>query len=264
MSRFMTNISNRSGMDVFPHISPNGREVLYTCTLGGGGENMCLMNIDGSYQRNISGVDDIKDTWPTWSPDGTKIAFASQGRDCCENPGRSEIYVMNKNGTNITRLTFDEPSDDWKPWWSPDGSQIVWEKPFYPGHATYIWVMDADGSNANQITAGTSSPSGYKNPSWSPNGDRIALVHPQQGTESSIWLIDPDGGNLTKIYQTTYDSSNANIQYPRWSSDGSKIVFAQSLGGSEKNIFTINADGSDVSQIAAGLFTEPPWGPAAP
>ena len=250
-----TNLSNRSGYDVEPQISPDGREVVWTCGIGGAGgaENICLMNIDGSYQRNISGVDDIRDFDPTWSPDGTKIAFASQ-RDV---DGRSEIYVMNKNGTNITRLTFDEPSDDWRAMWSPDGSQIVWEKPFYPGHATYIWVMDADGSNANQITAG-------KDPSWSPNGDRIAFMS-SQGEDVALWVINPDGTNPVKLYDNPYQHPNANLHSPRWSSNGSKIVFrGKILGWGDSGIWTINVDGSNASKIADGNFVEPHWGPAVP
>ena len=51
-------------------------------------------------------VDPARDDWPAWSPDGSKIAFAS-GRD-----GNAEIYVMNADGTNVVRLTNDPGNDN--------------------------------------------------------------------------------------------------------------------------------------------------------
>ena len=69
------------------------------------------MNADGSGQINLTNSPDFENH-PSWSPDGTKIAFAS-GRD-----GNDEIYVMNADGSDQTRLTSD-PADDYYPSWSP-------------------------------------------------------------------------------------------------------------------------------------------------
>jgi Tol biopolymer transport system component len=78
-----------------------------------------------------------------WSPDGSQIAFVSN-RD-----GNSEIYVMNSDGTGLTRLT-DNPDDDVNPRWSPDGSMIA----FWTNRNgdSEIYVMNADGTGQVNVT----------------------------------------------------------------------------------------------------------------
>jgi len=75
------------------------------------------MNVDGSNVRRLT-YNDAIDNKPSWSPDGTKIAFAS------DRDGNSEIYVMNADGTNQTRLT-NNPALDGGPVWSPDSTKIA-------------------------------------------------------------------------------------------------------------------------------------------
>jgi len=72
-----------------------------------------VMNSNGSRQTRLTDGE-----WPSWSPDGTQIAFSTT-RD-----GNSEIYVMNADGTDPQRLTSNT-APDWDPAWSPDGTQIA-------------------------------------------------------------------------------------------------------------------------------------------
>jgi len=72
---------------------------------------ICVIDADGSNQTNLT--NDIARDWlPSWSPDGSKIAFSSS-RD-----GDFEIYVMDTDGSNVTRITDNEVAD-LVPTWSP-------------------------------------------------------------------------------------------------------------------------------------------------
>jgi Tol biopolymer transport system component len=81
--------------------------------------------------------------WPAWSPDGRKIAFMS------DRDGNREIYVMNADGTGLTRLTNDDVDDE-NPSWSPDGNQVAFNRRVL-GHLQ-IFVMNADGSAPTRLT----------------------------------------------------------------------------------------------------------------
>jgi len=98
----------------------------------------------------------VAPTMSTTPAAGSRIAFESV-RD-----GNGEIYVMDADGSNQTRLT-NNPADDGSPAWSPDGSRIA----FYSDRdGNYeIYVMDADGSNQTRIT---NNPAGDAFLDWSP------------------------------------------------------------------------------------------------
>ncbi|HDR3890873.1 TPA: PD40 domain-containing protein, partial [Bacillus cereus] len=93
---------------------------------------------------------------PSWSPDGQKIAFTSF-RD-----GNPEIYVMNTDGSNQTRIT-NSPGNNIDPSWSPDGQKIAFTST-RDGNGE-IYVMNTDGSNQTNIT---NNPASDNEPSWSP------------------------------------------------------------------------------------------------
>lgn len=86
--------------------------------------------------------------FPAWSPDGKKIAFESN-RDT--HDGNYEIYVMNADGSNQTRLTNNK-AFDMQPTWSPDGKKIIFVLLHYAGGPDQIYLMNADGSNQTNLS----------------------------------------------------------------------------------------------------------------
>ena len=120
------------------------------------------MDADGSNPTRLTD-NPASDIVPAWSPDGTKIAFASR-RD-----GNPEVYVMDADGSNPTRLT-DNPTFDGVPAWSPDGTKIA----FASGRDgnPEVYVMDADGSNQTRLT---NYPLSDAVPAWSPGRDQDRL-----------------------------------------------------------------------------------------
>lgn len=129
------------------------------------------MNADGSEKTRLTSTTQpdpfspyVQETWPTWSPDGTMIAYTSNAEDIFQ-----DIWVMNADGTNQTRLTVNEAFDAF-PEWSPDGTKIAFTSD--REEVDDIWVMDVDGSDPLRLTSGQGVD---ERPDWSPDGTRIVF-----------------------------------------------------------------------------------------
>ena len=85
---------------------------------------------------------------PVWSPDGSRIAFVGASEE------GFDLYVMNADGTDITRLT-DLPGDETQPAWSPDGDRIAysWDDLGDPRFRTGISVVNADGTGSTELVS---------------------------------------------------------------------------------------------------------------
>ena len=131
---------------------------------------------------------------PSWSPDGTRIAFdVNSFDDPHPEGGNFDIYTANADGTDPTRLTFEEV--DHSPVWSPDGTRIA----YVHGYSIdqQIWVMNADGSDPHRLTDGKGVNTF---PSWSPDGTKIAFHRAGHG-RLQLWVMNADGtaqGQLTQ------------------------------------------------------------------
>jgi hypothetical protein len=128
---------------------------------------------------------------PTWSPDGSKLAFAlapSAGRpaDIYLIPSATLFYAP-------LRLTSDA-ADDATPAWSPDGSKIAFASNRAGGDYD-IYLMNADGSGPQRLTT---APGADLSPAWSPDGSRIIFSSARDGN-AEIYVMNADGGAQTRL-----------------------------------------------------------------
>jgi uncharacterized delta-60 repeat protein len=196
--------------------SPDGSKIAFTCETYG---RICTVNADGSNRTIIN--DNISDYAPDWSPDGSKIAFTRT----FDGGLRNEIYVMNIDGSNQTRLTNNDLPDI-KPVWSPDGTKLVFSR-YYSCivlsngevlcFSNSIYTMNAaDGSNQTLLASGSALDDTYVgSPGWSPDGTKIifwgdVLVGGQAFTD--IFVINSTGGNRMNLTNT----NNLSEYFPDW------------------------------------------------
>jgi Tol biopolymer transport system component len=206
-----------------------------------GQHEIYTMNANGTAQVNISN-NAATDTGPSWSPDGTKIAFQSN-----RDGGASEIYVMNSDGSNQTRLTFSSVGGAERPAWSPDGTKIAFVG-LVTNSTTGIFVMNVDGTGRTLLTNNASSTSA---PAWSPDGTKIAF---ERGNE--IYVMNADGSGQTQLTNNTVSD-----QGPSFSPDGTKILFSRMVGDGQQ-VFVMNADGTGQSQLtSSGVNYMPTFSP---
>jgi Tol biopolymer transport system component len=182
-------------------------------------------------------------TEPTWSPDGTQIAFSSR-RD-----GESHLYVMHADGTGARRLTNSSHPDD-HPSWSPNGKRIL----FARGGA--LFVVPASGGAAHPV----GRPLGEAaDPAWSPDGTMIAYDYREPGTPiHELYVMRADGSGKRQLTKLQHVSG-----LPAWSPDGKRIAFQSDARLGHFEIYTIGADGKGLRQVsrATGDAFEPAWSP---
>ena len=236
-----------------------------------GNTEIYVMDADGGNQENLT-KNPANDREPNWSPDGTKIAFVSS-----RDGGRSQIHIMDADGKNVIRLT-DGPGQKGDPDWSPDGKKIAFSVDDLVNH---IDVMDADGRNRERLEDKAMYPSwspdgkqiafvhdeiyvigvggqGRKrvthdleskfNPSFSPNGRRIAYDAWQEGFYH-IYVVGADGRNRVRL------THNEEHHWgPAWSPDGQMIAYyvldGNRVGNLHGTIHLMASDGRYIRQLS--------------
>ncbi len=230
--------ATESAVPILSAPSQVGNLIVYTC-FANGSDEVCLMNADGSDQRQLTS-DPATDWYAALSPDGQTIVFSTR-RD-----GQFELYTMDLKGANLKRLTQNH-GDNYAPAYSPDGRRIVFVST--AGGTQDVWVMNTDGSGQTQLTNRASEE---YDPVWSPDGKRILFATGAPGA-NELYVMNADSSG---IKQVTSGSDMREGGRSDWSPDGQWIAF---YAGSqkEKNIFLMPASCADGDQpCGAGRFKQ--------
>lgn len=217
----MMNLTNSSGRDEDPAWSPDGSKIAFTSSRDRVSSDpfrsdlseIYMMNADGTGQTRLTSTATLSSNrtgLPSWSPDGTKIAFAARS-----SPGQTELHLINADGTEMTQLTetpdfsIDAVHEST---WSPDGTKIAYRYVFMipdvpggtVGFGSRIYVVNADGSDLHLLSDGRS-------PTWSPDGRMIALAHFGDG-DFEISVVNAEG----TWEQRLTENSRVTDSSPSW------------------------------------------------
>jgi dipeptidyl aminopeptidase/acylaminoacyl peptidase len=174
----------------------------------------------------------------------------------------TDMYVVRTDGTQITRLGYDEGRDHAYSW-SAGGERIA----FFNGvrvpdgeRATTadIYTMAADGTDVRQLTSGRAID---VFPVFSPDGTRIAFQSDRAG-QADVYVMDSDGSNVVRL--TGSGDDNLDDYAPTWSPDGRQIAFLRGEvpPGGPGELWVIDADGSNAHVLLdQPLVDFPAWSP---
>ncbi len=216
-------------------LASNTGRIVFT-SLRNGNPEIYVMDAGGGNQERLTNHPAF-DIEPDWSPDGTKIAFASDRKG-----GRFQIHIMDADGMNPIRLT-EGPGQKRHPDWSPDGRKIAFSVDDLVDH---LDVMDVDGRNREKLENHAWEPS------WSPDGKEIAFVSWKDGL-GEIYVIGAGGQGRKRV---THDFAPKG--HPSFSPDGRRIAYDAWHEGFS-HIFVVGADGKNLVRLTHN--EENRWGP---
>jgi len=214
-----------------PAWSPRGTQIAYApgAPLGG----LWVMNTNGTFRHRIlRGNGDL--LFPTWSTDGTRIAFADLPR---RGARFHDIYVVRTSALGVPRLLAAASVDESAPAWAPDDSAIAYQR------GRDVWIMRTNGTGQRLLIRNARSPS------WSPGATHIAFIR-----NGDPWIANRNGTGARRV---------ARVPQPQisvaWSPDGRLLATAPIDRG---DILLVAANGSKITPLtnAAGFFNSlPAW-----
>jgi Tol biopolymer transport system component len=200
---------------------------------------------DGTNLRRLTN-DSVLKSSPTWSPDGTRIAFSSS------RSGANQIFTMNADGSGITQITFDYTNSS--PIWLPDGTQIAF---LTSDHKELWWwrIIRLEGKELTQLSI-PSYDFFYQTPAWSPDGRRIAYMSmaeqkARNDGASQIHVKNTDGTNDEALTHDVWRNIN-----PIWSPDGTKLAFLSEHLDTPNGfaLYVMDSEGFDVKRLTESMF----------
>ena len=266
-----------------PSVSPDGRHIAFISNRGGLND-VYVMTADGTGLVRLTNSADYE-SFPGWTGDATRIVYsvftadtsrvftvAPAGGDAkliatvpsrgptLSPDGRKLLYsagkfpalrltLANVDGSSPTPIS-DGSRTVFDGRWSPDGKRIAFAA-MDSARKMHVWIVNADGTGARQLTHIPESDGTAQWPAWSPDGKRIAVQvgkYSRVPTDNTahVWVVDVETGSATKL---AGHDRNYLDETPSWFPDGKRIAFQSDRSG-RMEIWVMNADGSNARQLS--------------
>jgi len=252
-----TRIAEGLAWEVQPRFSPDGKRIAFTSDRGGG-DNIWVMNVDGSDKRQVTKEDFRLLNQPTWSPDGRFIA-AKKHFTTGRSLGTGEVWLYHVSGGGgvmlVKRPNEQHQKELGEPIFARDGKSVFYTKNVTPGPIfeyaqdsnTDLFHIERYDLETGEVTTAVSGAGGSVRPTPSPDGKKIAFVRREQ-TKSKLYVKDLTSGVERKVY----DGLDQDVQevwavtglYPNmaWTPDGKTLVFW--AGGKIRRVDADSANGA--------------------
>jgi len=254
-----TRIAEGLAYETQPRFSPDSKRIAFTSDRGGG-DNIWVMNLDGSDKRQVTKEDFRLLNQPTWSADGRFIA-AKKHFTTGRSLGTGEVWLYHVSGGGgvalVKRASETLQKELGEPTFAHDGKSILYTRNITPGPIfeyaqdsnTDLFNIERYDLDTGEVTTVVSGPGGSVRPTPSPDGKKIAFVR-RERTRSKLYVKDLASGVERKVY----DALDQDVQetwaitglYPNmaWTPDNRSVVFW--AGG---KIRRVDADGGNGAVI---------------
>ena len=221
-------VTNFSGVEAQPSLSPDGRSVAFVSNRGGKWDIYVGLVSGGNLVRitNDPGVE----YGPRWSPDGSHLLFVR-----VNDLGTFDIWIVPALGGAARRLV----AGGFQPAWSPDGRSIAYSA------GGGLWICEASGANPRRVTQ-PQAPLSDTQPAFSRDGRRLAFVRRRDGPYGELATAEIAGGDVRML-----TDDGALALSPVWSPSDRFIYFASSRGGA-LNVWRVPTLVGEPEQVTAG------------
>lgn len=226
-------VLNATLSDGYPAVSPTGKTIAFYGKYDRYRTwSIHVADVDGSNVRRLTDKKHVWDSSPTWSPDGSTIAFAREYKDTSGN-WHEEIWLINPDGSGLRQIKAIEGRS---PEFMPDG-RILFQSKSSPSQ---ISIANIDGSNIIQLT---NDETNNMQPKISPNGLKVAYLSNRDGNQE-VYVMNLDGSNQQRVTKNDIQEWD-----PVWSPTGDKVFFSSQNVHGFYDIYKANADGTSKEKV---------------